>query len=114
MDIGWKVRRSQWDPGSNNYRELKEIRREITVKRLEAIKLEKALAKAKSSLYSINKTLRMKVSSSITTTTTPTTTPTTSTPRTFKEDNIEFVSIHYGYDYLFLLLFLSFILFQYR
>jgi hypothetical protein len=58
MDIGRKVRRSQWDPGSNDYRELKKIRQEISVKWLEAFKLEKVLARGRSSLYSLNKALR--------------------------------------------------------
>ncbi|CAI2180482.1 9972_t:CDS:2, partial [Funneliformis geosporum] len=58
MDFGRKVRRAAWDPGSANYQKLKEIRHEIVTKRFKAIKLEKALAKARSSLYSLNKTLR--------------------------------------------------------
>jgi hypothetical protein len=58
MDIGRKVRRSQWDPGSNEYCELKNIRRAILSKRFHAFKLEKELARARSSLYSLNKALR--------------------------------------------------------
>src|SRR4051794_7062036 len=59
MDIGRKVRsRETWDPGSADYKELIEIRQNIATKRLKTIKLEKALAKAKSSLYSLNKALQ--------------------------------------------------------
>ena len=59
MDIGRKVRRREtWDPGSADYKELIEIRREIATKQLKTIKLEKELAKAKSKLYSLNKALR--------------------------------------------------------
>lgn len=57
MEIGRKVRRSQWDPGSDNYRELKKIRQEILIKRLKVIKLEKDLSTARSLLYSVNKAL---------------------------------------------------------
>lgn len=56
MDEHWSEgQRSQWDPSSEDYRGLKEIRQEISVKWLEAFKLEKALARARSSL---NKALR--------------------------------------------------------
>ncbi len=57
MEIGRKVRRSQWDPSSDNYRELKKIRQEILIKRLKVIKLEKDLSTARSLLYSVNKAL---------------------------------------------------------
>jgi hypothetical protein len=57
MEIGRKVRRSQWDPGSDNYNELKRIRQEISIKRLKLIKLEKDLSTARSLLHSLNKAL---------------------------------------------------------
>ncbi|CAJ0883831.1 10141_t:CDS:2 [Entrophospora sp. SA101] len=47
MDLVRKVGRTAWDPGSANYQKLKEIRHEIATKQFEAIKLEKALAKAR-------------------------------------------------------------------
>ena len=68
MEIGRKVRRSKWDPGSDNYKELKRIRREISVKRLKVIKLEKNLSIARSLLHSLNKALNF---ASITRTITP-------------------------------------------
>ncbi|RUS19003.1 hypothetical protein BC937DRAFT_88082, partial [Endogone sp. FLAS-F59071] len=43
MNIGRKVRRSSWDPGSEDYSELKKIRQEVAAKRLKVINLEKAL-----------------------------------------------------------------------
>lgn len=58
MNIGRKVRRSSWNPGSEDYSELKKIRQEIAAKRLKVINLEKALVRAKSSLYSMNIALR--------------------------------------------------------
>jgi len=85
MDIGQKVRRSQWDPGSEDYRELKKIRREISVKQLEAFKLEKAVARARSSLYSLNKALRAANFTSTTTTSLNTSPP----DKAVKEDYIE-------------------------
>ncbi|RUS29078.1 hypothetical protein BC938DRAFT_481086 [Jimgerdemannia flammicorona] len=87
MDIGWKVRKSPWDPGSDGYRELKEIRQDIAVKWLEAIKLEKTLARARSSLYSLNKALRTKLTASAMTTTY------TTSENKIKEDNIEFMDL---------------------
>ncbi len=57
MDISWKVRRLQWNSGSDNYSELKRIRQEISVKHLKVIKLEKDLSTARSLLYSLNKAL---------------------------------------------------------
>ena len=57
MEIGQKVRRSQWNLGSNNYNELKRIRQEISIKRLKLIKLEKDLSIARNLLYSVNKAL---------------------------------------------------------
>ena len=58
MDIGQQVRGATWDPGSANYLKLKKVRQTITTERLKAIKLEKTLASARSSLYSLNKALR--------------------------------------------------------
>ncbi|CAG8529334.1 10979_t:CDS:2, partial [Ambispora leptoticha] len=43
INIGRKVRRSSWDPGSEDYSELKKIRQEIAAKRLKIINLEKTL-----------------------------------------------------------------------
>jgi hypothetical protein len=85
MNIGRKVRRSQWDPGSEDYRELKKIRQEISVKQLEAFKLEKAVARARSSLYSLNKALRAANFTSTTTTSLNTSPP----DKAVKEDYIE-------------------------
>ena len=47
-----------WDPGSKDYRELKEVRQKIATKQLEAFKLERSLARAKGLLHSRNKALR--------------------------------------------------------
>ena len=58
MDIGRQVRGATWDPGSADYLKLKKVRQTITTERLKAIKLEKTLASARSSLYSLNKALR--------------------------------------------------------
>ena len=89
MNIGRKVRKSQWDPGSEDYRELKKIRREISVKQLEVFKLEKAVARARSSLYSLNKALR-----AANFTSTDTTSLNTSPPdKVVKEDYIENVRL---------------------
>jgi len=94
MEIGWKVRRSSWDPGSSDYQKLRKIRREIAIKRLEAIKIEKALAAAKSTLYGLNRTLRapaanIRIAES------------TSEVEISNEDYVENVRIdHYGYLFL--------------
>jgi len=89
MNIGQKVRKSQWDPGSEDYHELKKIRREISVKQLEVFKLEKAVARARSSLYSLNKALR-----AANFTSTDTTSLNTSPPdKVVKEDYIENVRL---------------------
>ena len=85
MNIGRKVRRSQWDPGSEDYHELKKIRQEISVKQLEAFKLEKAVARARSSLYSLNKALRAANFTSTTTASLNTSPP----DKAVKEDYIE-------------------------
>lgn len=111
MEIGWKVRNSQWNPASNNYCELKKIRQQIADKRLEVIKLEKALSKARSSLYSLNKALQQKLplnANSITTNC-------SASESEIKEDNIELVSICCGFCFLlFCFYLLTLIFFQYR
>ena len=87
MNIGRKVRRSSWDPGSEDYSELKKIRQEIAAKRLKVINLEKALVRAKSSLHSMNISLRAKH------TTVAAATNTVTDISAAKEDKIELVSI---------------------
>jgi hypothetical protein len=66
---------------------LKEVRREVVIKQLEVIRLEKALAKARSSLYFINRALRARP-----TTAAATSTATNTDAPTAKDDNIESVS----------------------
>ena len=86
MNIGREIRKARrsWDPGSDDCQKLKEARREIAVKRLEIIDLEKALVRAKTSLYSMNKALRVKSTTVAAATNTATSAA--------KEDNIESVS----------------------
>jgi hypothetical protein len=89
MNIGRDIRKAKmpWDPGSGDCRKLKEVRREVVTKQLEVIRLEKALAKARSSLYSINRALRARP-----TTAAATSTATNTDAPTAKDDNIESVS----------------------
>ncbi|RUS13241.1 hypothetical protein BC937DRAFT_95630, partial [Endogone sp. FLAS-F59071] len=60
MNISQKIRRSSWDPGSEDYSKLKESRQEIAAKQLKVINLEKVLVRAKSSLHSMSIALRAK------------------------------------------------------
>ena len=59
MDLGKAVRSSSWDWASDAYRELSAIRQLIGGKRLEALRIEKALAEARGCLHAANKALQV-------------------------------------------------------
>jgi hypothetical protein len=54
---------ARMDPGSAGYRKLKELKKKILAKQFEITKLERELAKARSSLYAVNKALRTRPTS---------------------------------------------------
>jgi len=95
MDLGRCVRKLPWDPGSDNYQKLKEIRQAIGIKRLEAIKIEKALAAAKNSSYELNRALRTSAAANTKIA------ESTSKAKISNEDYVEKVRLdHYGYLFL--------------
>lgn len=88
MNIGRDVRRLPWDPGSDDYRKLRDVRQKVVAKQLEVIKSKKMLVRAKSSLYSINNALQARPAIVAASTNTATDAPATKV----KEDRIELVS----------------------